>query len=134
MKTSEYAPFTPPWQIERLIAKTLTSRKIEVSILENDVTELVRNAQAVSAAFRRLKSAVVDGECESDVSEITMSHRLFEMESQLRSVRQQYAHVQQMDNLLVALYHEVAADVKELTLLLPPSLREQNALVKKEVR
>lgn len=131
MKTSEY---TATWQIKMLISKTLTNRKTEVSILANDVTELVRNAQAVSAAFRRLKSAVEDGECESEVSDITLSYALFEIESQLRCVRQQYTHIQQMDKLLIALYHEVAADVKELTHLLPPSLREPNGVIKKVVK
>ena len=137
MKTAENTtqqPLTLEWPIRELLSKTITIRKTEVAILENDVKELERNAQAVSAAFRRLKSAVADGECESDVSNVTLSHTLLDLDAQLRAVRSQISYIDKMDTLLASLYHEVVARVPELTPLLPPSLREPNALVNKEVK
>lgn len=137
MKTAENTtqqPLTLEWPIRELLDKTITIRKTEVAILENDVKELERNAQAVSAAFRRLKSAVADGECESDVSNVTLSHTLIDLDVQLRTVRSQISYIDKMNTLLTALYHEVVAEVPELTHLLPPSLREPNSLVNKEVK
>jgi hypothetical protein len=136
MKTTEHTTQQEnlKFPIQVLISKTITIRKTEVAILENDVKELERNAQAVSAAFRRLKSAVADGECESDVSHVRLSHTLLDLDAQLRAVRSQISYIDKMDTLLTALYHEVVAEVPELTPLLPPSLREPNALVNKEVK